>query len=490
MRKELLRVEKLNKSYGNQKILKNVSFQLFEGETVVVIGSNGAGKTTLMKILAGILHKDSGQIFFRECPLENHSIAKAKALGIEVIFDHKSIIEHFSISENIFLTKKKPFLFNPRNYDAPSKKYMEMVNLKRSPKELVSSLPLAEKAKVQIAAALTNQPQLLILDEPPILNSAEDKMHLKHLLDTLKAQGSSVIFITHVLEDALLFADRILILREGASVFLEDRAEISKDLLLSTISQITKKEDPILHPPCQQEALRVENLNGARLSNIHFHVQMGEILGIIGSIDSGNDQILETLFGLRPGNGKILVDHVPVSIRKPQDAVRHGISYSTTCNVECSGLLPDMSIMENLSLHSIRRICDHGIINKRLEKHFASTYAKRLNNLNIKLDMSIDSLSSGTKHKLQIAQCITNHPKILLLYEPISSIDPSSQQEIFDIILALAAAGTAIIIAASTTSGDSIQLCHRVLVMQSGHIKGELSHPDITLSNIIALEQQ
>ena len=490
MRKELFRAESLNKSFGQEKVLKDVSFNLFEGETIVMLGANGAGKSTLMKILGGVIPKDSGRIFFQEKQIHNHSIPHAKALGIQVVYDYGSIINDFSISENIFLAAKKPTFFNPKRYDGPALEYIRLVNLNRSPFEPAASLSLPEKSKVQLAAALTADPRLLILDEPPLFTTEEDKRCLKGILDSLKARGSSAIYITHNLEDALYFADRILILRDGVSACLSDKSEFTKGTLITILSKTEAPKASIVHPPKNRELLRVEHLCSRKLSDICFQANAGEILGFVGSVESGKDAVLDALFGLhKVESGSVWIEGKKAVIRNTRDARKRHISYSTENRASHSGLLPDMDVKENLTLHSIRRISSFGWINKNMEQHFALTYLRYLYNKHVTIHTPIRHLSNGTLHKLQIAQCISEKPRLLLLYEPANGMDLNSKQETLSAIADRAAGGTTVLIAASLESDDAIKLCHRLIIMREGRIKGELVNSEITMSNIITLEQ-
>lgn len=491
MRKELFRAESLNKSFGQEKVLKDVTFNLFEGETIVMLGANGAGKSTLMKILGGVIPKDSGRIFFREKQIINHSIPRAKALGIQVVYDYGSIIEDFSVSENIFLAHKKPPFFNPKKYDGPAREYIKLVNLNRSPWESAAALSLPEKSKVQLAAALTAAPRLLILDEPPLFTSEQDRSCLKNILDTLKARGSSAIYITHNLDDALFFADRILILRDGVSACLSEKSEFTKEMLIKILSKTEKPKSSIVRPPGNREMLRVEHLCSRKLQDISFHASAGEILGFTGSVESGKASVLDALFGLHKiHSGSIWIEGRQAVIRSTRDARKKQISYAVENRASYSGLLPDMNVKENLTLHSLLRVSNYGWISKNMEQHFALTYLKYLYNKNVTIHTPVRHLSNGTLHKLQIAQCISEKPKLLLLYEPTNGMDLISKQEILSAIADLAAGGTTVLIAASMESDDAVRLCHRLIIMREGRIKGELINSEITMSNIITLEQQ
>jgi len=487
---EIFRAESLNKTFGQEKVLKDVSFNVFEGETVVVVGANGAGKSTLMRILSGIIQKDSGRLYFKEKLIDAHNIKNAKELGIQVINDYSSVIDAYSVAENIFLAVKKRFVFNPKGLEKMAKPYMDTVGLKCPPHTLVSELSLSEKSKVQLAAALALNPSLLILDEPPLLHSDEDRQRLQKIFDDLKHNRCSIIYITHNLNDAMLFANRILVLRDGISASLTYKNDLTKEKLISILTKTSEKKENQVICPQALTSLEVRNIVSNKLNNINFYVRKGEILGLVGSLESGNGAVLDILFGLTPyKHGSILLDGKPVFIRKPSAAVHYGFSYSTEDKFN-STLLYNMTIKENLTLHSLKKVSRFGWINTSMERHFAHSHLKYLYNPHISIDTPIQHLSNGTQHKIQLAQCISSRPKYLLLYEPTNGMDLLSKQETLTTIIALAKSGVTVLIAASIESYDILTVCNRLLIFKNGLIKGELNRGEVTRGNILSIEQR
>lgn len=491
MRKELLRIEGVNKSFSGEHVLKNVSFSLFAGEVFVVLGANSAGKTTLMRILAGALPMDSGSMFFMGRPVLRHSLVRARELGIQLVYDYANVIEDVSLAENIFLSFKKPAVYNTKRYYAPAADLLKKVNLDRSPDTLAGALSVTERSKLKLAGALAMDPKVLILDEPPIFNSFRDRLMLKSTVDACKARGHSVIFITHNLNDALLYADRIMILKGGSAVFLEDRAHLDKQTLFSVLSQGSVAGSGFdLAEPSEEAVLSVKDFSGKNYRPMDLTVHKGEILGLIGSVDSGNADVLRGLFGLEPAEGRIAVDGKPVWIRSTRQAVLNGISFSAGGLAREYGLVPTMSIAGNYALRILKKLTCIGFINRLLEKHFAETHLKYLYTDAVSdVRTRVRGLSNGVKHKLQISECFSVQPKLLLVYEPTAGMDIPSKQRVLEDIIALAKRGTGVIVAGAVDNDEMLSACHRVIVMSRGEIKGELKQPDIRIENIIALEQ-
>lgn len=491
MRKEILRIEGVNKSFSGEHVLKNVSFSLFTGEVFVVLGANSAGKTTLMRILAGALPMDSGSIYFMGRRVQKHSIAHARELGIQLVYDYANVIEDVSLSENIFLSFRKPAIYNPKRYHASAEVMLKKVNLEQSPDTLARELSVSERSKLKLAGALAAEPKLLILDEPPIFDSFRDKLMLKANIDSFKALGHSVIFITHNLNDALLFADRIMILRDGSAVFLEDRTHLDKQTLVSVLSQGNVSGSSFdLRKPSEEVALSAKGFSGKNFLPMDLTVRKGEVLGLIGSVDSGNIDVLRCLFGLKPYEGSIAIDGTSVTLRSPRQAVTHGISFSAGGLARDYGLVPTMSIAGNYALRIIKKLTRIGFINRLLEKHFAETHMKYLYTDAVSdVRTRVRKLSNGVKHKLQISECFSVHPKLLLLYEPTAGMDIPSKQRVLENIISLAESGAGVILAGAIDDDEMLSACHRVIVLSRGAVKGELRQPDIRIENIIALEQ-
>lgn len=489
MRKEVFRAEALRKAYGDLCILKDISFHIFEGETLVVIGANGAGKSSLSKIISGNEPADGGSLYFAEQLIDRsrYTIRRAKELGIHYISASHELVGDYTVAENILLPYKKYRIYSRKKTEALAAPYMRQVTLTCPPGQLASELTVEEQFKVKLASALAGSPRLLILDEPPLLS-----FRSRDFFDRI-IKSYTVMLITHNLNEAFSYADRIMVLRDGIIVCVERKEDLNINTLYNVMSVSPRPSQTIrLAPPVPKEdlALEVSHLTTPALRDVSFQARRGEILGLIGYYNSGKTSVLDTLYGLIPWyRGTITVNGRILQLTSPKTARRNGIVYSPWEHTAPS-LIPDLRVLENLSLFELPRVSSKGFINQKLEQHFSGTYLRYLFNDKITCQTPVDNLSYGTIHKIQLAQCLSTHAKILLLNEPIDGMDLESKEKIIETLLEQAANGACILIAASLESSDIINICNRMLAFSEGALLREFSQNTFHMKELLSLIQR
>lgn len=489
MRIETFRAEALRKAYGDLCILKDISFNIFEGETLVVIGANGAGKTSLSKIISGNEPADGGRMYFSEQLIDSahYSIRKAKEMGIHYISASHELVGEYTVAENIFLPYKKYKIYSRKKTEEMAAPYMQEVQLNCSPGKLSSELSIEERFKVMLASALAGKPRLLILDEPPML-SFKSRSFFNKIIET-----HTVMLITHNLNEAFFYADRIMVLRDGIVVCVEQKKDININKLyhVMSVSPRTRQSNGWVPPAPQKEiALQVSHLSTDSLKDVSFCAHRGEIISLIGYYNSGKTSVLDTLYGLIPQyRGSIIVNGKSVHLNSPKIARRNGIIYSPWEHTATS-LIPNMCIMENLSLFELPRVSTKGFINQKLEKHFSNTYLRYIFNDNITYKTPVYNLSYGTMHKIQLTQCLSTHADIMLLNEPIDGMDLESKEKMIETLLEQASKGICILIAASVESSDIIDICNRMLVFANGTLLREFSQDTFQMAELLSLIQK
>ena len=472
-------------------ILDHITFNVFEGETLAILGANGAGKTPLVRILGGILQKDMGELFFREKPLSDYSLEKAQALGIHIVQHCGRIVDSLTIAENIYIPARPRGWINRRKIAARAKTLMKFVGLTQNPYTLAGNLCASEKSLVELAAVLNLDPRLLIFDEPPLPCSDPLSQNILNVIADLKSKGSSVIYVTDNIRDALQVADRILVLRDGIAAGIFDSQSPyfnPRDLL--TIMAGKSRGIQIYEPIRRGDVImEIRDLSCRVLHGINFHIYRGEILGIVGPMNSNKSVLLQLLYGyIRKTKGTVLIDGKIVHIRSPKDAVRLGISYFTSIR-EKSHLLPNLTVMENIILAAAKRVSSLGWIKPHIEKHYAASLLEAFSIPPALLSVVAGRLSSGLCQKIQFIQCLATKPRIMLLYEPTNGIDLETKKEIRAGIKRMAADGCTFVVVSSNTQ-ESLEICDRFLVLNGGVIKGELSKSEAEQSKIIELMQK
>lgn len=491
MKKELFRGEFVCKHFHHDTILDNITFNIFEGETLAILGANGAVKTPLVKIISGILQNDSGKLFYNDRPLLDYTMKKAQSLGIHIVQHHGRIADSLTIAENICLPFQKKGFINKKEMNARSKILMDMVGLDEKPTALCSKLNSSQKCLAELAAILYSGAKLLILDEPPFPYTENLREKITNVINKLKAKGSSVVYVTDNIKEALCVADRILVLRNGVCAGIFDKQNPyfnQKDLLSIMAGKNSAKEncdDDIT--PRGNIIMQVKNLYCNNISNISFDLYKGEILGFVGPANN-KSTLLHAIYGYVPKTGgSIIIDGKPQLIHSPKDAVKLGISYFTSVQEKCY-LIPNLTVMQNITLVATKRLSRFGWIKPRIEKHYASSLMEIFSIPPSYLNVPAVNLNSGIRQKLHLIQCMASKPKIMLLYEPTNGIDLETKTQIREGIKEMAKNGCTFIIVSSNMR-ESTELCDRFLVLSNGIIKGELSKKEAEQSRIIELMQ-
>lgn len=487
MREEVLRVEALNKTIGNERILCNISFQLFKGETLALLGANGAGKTSLINSLGALTPIDSGQIYYRERQVTLRNPFDAKVLGIYIAGNKRQILDNLTVAENITLGREDSFFLRKRRQNALAEKYLRDIGVDNiAPSQLAGSLSPSQKALVQLAAVYASHPSVLIIDEPSFFNSDMDQSMLWNAIRNLNKRDIAVIYITHSIDDALHIAGRILLLRNGVAAGCFERQACTREFLVSAMAG---RQSPEIHrrpAPTGGILLSVEHLAGNTVKDVSFSVSRGEILGITGITGSGKTEILELISGIRQKTaGTISLLGKEVAIRTPASAVAQGICYAPE-DIAAMGPIPHLTVGENIVLPALQRISTLGWIHAKAEKVFARTLLALLGQGELAQSTATSTLSGGLLQKVLIARCLSANPMILLLDEPTKSIDLLNRKMLLRGISEAARRGLTVIIASSDVS-ELMQLCDKLIVIRKGILKGELSVSGQSLSNILTI---
>ncbi len=482
MKTERLRVELLNKYFNGIKILNNISFQVFSNETLAVIGMNSAGKTSMMNILAGSIGMDSGQIYYNNKPLKNNFPNQYKK-WIHVVGQNDVIYYNLTVAENILYTKLPFFCINKKKLEKKAAYYLRLLGSTIPPDVMMSDLTKKEIIIVKLASIMASDTELLLIDEPSLFSSNIDKNFLFRMFRMINKNNISIIFITHNIADVMMIADRVLVLRDGISAGEFDIADCSPEFLLSVMmkTDITPHKRRTVSAP--EVHLRINGLSNPAIHNISFTLYKKEILGIFDISGMYKTQLLDLIFGYIPKqNGYIEKNGVQITISSPMHAIKHGFSYTHENKLE-RNLVENLSVKENISLPSLNRITHLGCIMKKRERCFVDTLLQLICDFAINTDTVISHLSSGYQQIVQLAKCISLSPDILLLDEPLKTIDPISRIKIIELFNNLTCQGTSIIIASSTLQNISL-ICDRCIILYKGRICGEISADEMQLQKV------
>ena len=480
MDEALLTIEEVEKSFFGVPVLRNINLILRQGHILGLIGENGAGKSTLMNILGGIVQADAGRIRLGGTDYAPRNPGEAARNGIALIHQELNLFTNLTIAENIFIDgfprlKGLPFI-DRQAIKARTRQLLASVDLNVSPDVLVEKLPPGERQLVEIARALHTDARVIMFDEPTTSLTARETGRLFTLIERLRASGTSIIYISHVLADVHRLSDEIAILRDGELVACEAKEQFTLDRMISLMVGRNLEQ---LYPartasPSSEVMLEVQGLSQpGMVENITFTLHKGEVLGLFGLMGSGRTELARMLFGLDPfERGTIRVNNAPLSHHSPHERIQQKMAFVTENRRE-EGLLMESAIVENMTLAALPAFARSPLrfITQRGTREKVSQVATLLRVKSRSLDrQAVKSLSGGNQQKVVLGKWLLTETAIFLLDEPTRGVDVGAKYEIYTIINDLAAQGAAILFISSEIE-ELIGLCDRILVMGNGEIQ-------------------
>jgi ABC-type sugar transport system ATPase subunit len=478
----LLQVRGVAKHFGGVAALRGIDVAVRAGEIHALLGQNGAGKSTLVKILNGVHPAGSftGEIILDGEPKTFASPADAALAGIVYVPQEIEVLEQLTVAENVFAGHTglgEGLLVHRRALETRTRAIFADLGLPMDPRAIVASLTSAQRHLVMIARALSNRPRVLMLDEPTSSLSGTEVAALFGVLRRLRAQGVTMIYITHRLPEVLAICDRATVLRDGQVAAEIARPDFDESRFIFAMSgQRLSRLFPDHAPPEGAPAvIEVENLTVAGhpgaifgADDVSFSVAAGEIVGLAGLLGSGRSEILHGIYGRLPAEGTIRVDGRPIAIRSPRDARRAGIALLTE-DRKRDGLLFNLPVGANITIGNLADLSARGIVKGERERSAILAAMRQLNVKAASPQASVAHLSGGNQQKLLFARVLMRAPRVLLLDEPTKGVDASTRAEIYRLVVELAEKGVALVVVASELE-EIIGLCDRVLVVSDGRI--------------------
>lgn len=488
----VLEMRGIAKAYPGVVALHSVDFSVLPGEVHALIGENGAGKSTLMKILAGADTKDSGQIFIDGKESHIDTPQEAMRLGVSIIYQEFNLVPYMNAAENIFLGREPasvvPGLIDFGRMYSDAEKIIDELGVALDVRTPMNHLSVAQQQMVEIAKATSRQSRIIAMDEPSATLTDHELENLFGLIRRLKAEGVSIIYISHRLEEIFEIADRVTVLRDGELVATKDIAETNRaDIIRMMVGRELSDSIPKIAAEARDVALEVRNLNRAGvLHDINFQVRSGEILGIAGLVGAGRTEVARAIFGADPiDSGQIIMNGKPVTIHSPRRAISLGIGLVSE-DRKALGLVLGMAVRENISLANLGVLSRLGFIKRRKEREIAESYVKDVLIKTPSIEQAVQNLSGGNQQKVVLAKWLFTKSKVLIFDEPTRGIDVGAKTEIYQLMNRLAAQGVAIIMISSELP-EVLGMSDRTLVMHEGRIAGELSGKDATQERIMGL---
>jgi len=489
----IVKLKRISKSFPGVHALDQVSFNIFPGEILAIVGENGAGKSTLINILSGVLRPDEGEITYLGETTEINNPCISQKLGISVVYQELSLCPNLSVAENISLLKisdqsnlsfvnKTEVLENAE--EVLSQLGLEKINLAAR----VGDMSIAKQQLIEIAKAISINAKLLILDEPNSALSEEDGKHLFKVIKDLKEKGVSIVYVSHRLDDVINLADRIIVLRDGKFIDSLDANNATVDKLIERVAgrEIDNLyQHEVENNSSEDVAFEVKGLfYKDEVKGMSFKVHKGEILGIAGLPDSGKDEFIECLFGLRKYKGDIYINGKAIHLKSPTDAINNGLAL-VPANRRDVGAMLYMDVKNNIIASDLRELNKFGFLDNKNIQVVSRKFVQELDIKISDLTQVMRTVSGGNQQKIILSRGLATNPMLLLLHEPTRGIDVGAKAEIYKILHKLTKSGTTIIIVSSELT-ELIAQCNRILVMYNGKMQGHFNQNEAEEKQIMS----
>jgi len=502
MTQPIISIQNISKHFGGTRALNEVSFDVMPGELHAICGENGAGKSTLMKILSGVITSYDGELAVDGKTVHFTGTRDAESVGISIIHQELNLVEQLSIAANIFLGReyRSGYLFrNDRAMEKAATELLRSLDCDIPTYKLAGSLRVGDQQLIEIAKALSLNSRILVMDEPTSALTEAEVERLYRVIAKLRQQGTTILYISHKMDEVFNLSDRITVLRDGQFIGTRNTketnaAEITKLMVGRDIESL----DLGPRNARGQKILEVKNLSlawpgharGYRLKDVSLELHRGEVLGIAGLMGAGRTELLECLFGasvLAP-TGEILLDGQPIMPRHPSEAKKAGLALVTEDRKRL-GIFTSMNVGRNISMCSLKDAVRGPMLNQRRERELSESMVSKLRIKTAGLTPLIGSLSGGNQQKCIVGRWLLTHPKVLLLDDPTRGVDVGAKAELYRVIRSLCSEGLGVIVTSSELP-ELLTLSDRIMVLSEGRKTAEFPIAEATQEKIMEAATQ
>ena len=489
----ILELKGITKMFPGVKALDNVQFQLKPGEVHALMGENGAGKSTFIKVITGVHKAEEGEMFLEGKKVSFKGPRDAQAAGIAAVYQHPTSYPDLTVAENIFMGHEiiKSGMIQWREMNKKAAELLEQLDAEFKPTAEMGALSVAHQQMVEIAKALSMNAKIIILDEPTAALTKNESEKLYKIVDKLKEEGVSIIFISHRFEDMYRLADRVTVFRDSQYIGTYDvdgitNADLIKAMVGREISDLFPKPEVELGA----EVLRVENMSRTGFyKDISFSVRAGEIIGLTGLVGAGRTEVVESICGItKADSGKVFLEGKQVHIKKPSDAMKQGIVLLPE-NRQKEGLILSWGLGDNVMLPTMKKYAKAGFNDNKKERELAKQLLEEVDTKAVTIFDPASSLSGGNQQKVVVAKALGQEMKVVIMDEPTKGVDVGAKAEIYQIMGDLAKQGYGIVLISSEMP-EILGMSDRIIVMCNGRVTGELSRNEATQEGILELAME
>jgi simple sugar transport system ATP-binding protein/ribose transport system ATP-binding protein len=470
----------ISKRFGGVIALKDIHLPIARGSIHGLVGENGAGKSTLGKIISGVIRPDRGELLVEGVPARYTTPRDALADGITMIHQETALVPHLSVLENVYLGVESSHagLLQPKNIRQRFDELITSSGFSIPATVRVSSLSVSERKKVEILKAMARNARLVVMDEPTSTLPDDERVKLIEIIRGLRDAGTTVVYISHFLEEVLSVADTVTVLRNGELIRTAPAQDETPDSLVTAMlgRSMSLTFPPKRFPPPEAPVvLSVRNLSRkGRIQDLSFAIRAGEIVGFAGLVGSGRSEVARAVFGAdRRDTGVIEIDGRPVTVETPDDAVRAGIALLPESRKD-QGLLMNLSVGHNVSLPHLAAISQGLLVERGRELRETTDLLKGLDVRPPQPRIKVSSLSGGNQQKVLFAKWLFRRPRLLIADEPTHGVDVGAKRAIYQLITSLTEEGMAVLLISSELE-EILGLAHRVIVMRLGRVVAEFA---------------
>ncbi len=486
----VLSMKNITKIYPGVRALDDVSLEVRAGEVHALLGENGAGKSTLIKVLSGAVQNEGGTIVLRGKSYSHMTPAVSRTNGIEVIYQEYNLIPGLTVAENICLGQKMHGMVDLKGQIKRTQELLDRYQIQLDPRALVGQLPPARQQLVEIAKAISKDPEIVVMDEPTAQLSLAEVQNLYRIIRELKAKGTAVIYISHRLEELFEVTDRITIMRDGQYVDTVNTKETNRDRLIALM--VGRELKHTYDRTCRatdEVVLKADHIDSYVNTDCSFELHRGEILGFAGLVGAGRTELIRAIFGAdKKLAGKVYVHGKEVHIKSPEDAIRCGIGLIPE-DRKMQGCFLNQSISWNISMGNIRSMTKRGLVSEKKIVSEAEKYEQMLNIKTPSLKQLVRNLSGGNQQKVVLAKVLAADTEIVIFDEPTRGIDVGARAEIYDLMNHLVEMGKSIIMISSDME-ELLGMSDRVIILADGRITGILNRNEYSQERILDLASE
>jgi simple sugar transport system ATP-binding protein len=484
----ILSVKGIKKSFGGVHALKGVDLTIKKGETHCLAGENGCGKSTIIKVISGFYKADAGEIEIDGQKMQNIAPANAIKAGIQVIYQDFSVFPNLTVMENLafnqVLSEKKK-IASKRAFRKIAEEAIKKVNFDVDLDAIVETLPVADKQLIAISRALLDNAKLIIMDEPTTALTKKEVNRLFEIIENLKANGVTILFVSHKLDEVFEISDSITILRNGENVVSCPAKEMTEEKFAYYMTgRNFDTQEAINKCELGEVVLEAKGLCAPGFEDVSFQLREGEVLGVTGQLGSGRTELSLALFGLlKPTSGQIIVEGKEVKLSSVSAAQKLGIALVPEDRLT-EGLFLPQSIKKNITVTRMDDVANKfGLLSSKKITEESQKWVDEIGVATKDHNLPVQTLSGGNQQKVVLARWLANKPKVLILNGPTVGVDIGAKYDIHKLLRELANSGMAIIVV-SDDAAEVIATCDRVIVMQKGRVTGQLDGEDLNITTL------